>query len=210
MNKKKLLLIGGGGHCRSVLDSVLELNTYSEIGIVDNTDCSCLGVSVVGSDEDLPFLRDSGWSDAFITVGSIGDTTTRRRLFELVKGIGFGIPVIVDPSSVVARDVQILEGSYVGKRAVVNTGAHVGICSIINTGAIVEHDCVVSSYVHISPGAVICGHVTVGEDTHIGAGSVLRQSVSIGSRCMIGAGSVVVSNVKDNVKAYGNPCRIQE
>ena len=81
----KLLLIGGGGHCRSVLDSILSQASYKELGIVDWVDSSCLGISVVGNDDDLPKLFQAGWTDAFITVGSVGNTGLRRRLYELVK-----------------------------------------------------------------------------------------------------------------------------
>jgi len=33
--KKNILLIGGGGHCRSVLDTIFELNEYLKLGIID-------------------------------------------------------------------------------------------------------------------------------------------------------------------------------
>ena len=205
--RRKLLLIGGGGHFRSVLDSVLSLGLYGEVGIVDKEDVKILGVSVIGKDQDLPALFQQGWTNAFITVGSVGNTTVRRRLYEMIKKIGFTIPSIVDKTAIIAKGTQIGEGSFVGKNAVVNTGASLGCCSIINSGAIVEHDCSVGDFCHISPGTVLCGQVTVGSDTHIGAGSVVRQQISLGNNVLIGAGSVVLKDIPDGVTAYGNPCR---
>lgn len=79
---------------------------------------------------------------------------------------------------------------------------------IINTGAIVEHDCTIGNFVHVSPGCTLCGSVAVGENTHVGAGSVVRQQVQIGRNCLIGAGSVVVSSIPDGAEAYGNPCKV--
>ncbi len=207
---KKLLLIGGGGHCRSVLSSVLAVNTYQKIGIVDFNGSSLLGVDVVGRDEDLLRLKDEGWTDAFITVGSIGNTRLRRCLYQMVVNYGFAVPAVIDPTAIIAQDAIVTEGCYVGKGAMLNSGSQIGRCAIINTGAIIEHDCQIGEFVHISPGTVLCGQVTIGNDSHIGAGSVVRQLIQIGKNSLIGAGSVVVSDVPEGVKAYGNPCKVVE
>lgn len=204
----KLLLIGGGGHCHSILDSVISSGEYDEIGIVDKVECVYLGVKTIGNDDDLPYLFSKGWSNAFISVGSVGNTDIRRRLYEIIKRIGFHVPTIIDTSALVARDVTIGEGVYAGKRAVINSGSVLGNCSIINSGAIVDHDCKIGSFSHISPGTVLCGQVTIGDDSHIGAGTVVRQQITVGDRTLIGIGSVVVKDIGDNTKAYGNPCKV--
>lgn len=208
--KKKLLLIGGGGHCHSVLDSVLALCEYDEIGIIDSINSSCLGIPVVGADADIPSLKEEGWTDAFITVGSVGNTAIRRRLYEMVRNLGLSIPTIIDPTAVVARGTDVKEGSYIGKQAIINTNSSIGTCAIVNTGAIIEHDCVVGEFSHISPGTILCGQVTARNDSHIGAGTVVRQQIIIGARTLIGAGSVVIKDIPDGVKAYGNPCKVIE
>ena len=206
--KKRLLLIGGGGHCHSVLDSILASNDYDEIGIIDSIDNSVLGVSVVGTDDDIPRLMSEGWMEAFITVGSVGDTKLRRRLYEMIKNTGMNIPTIIDPTAVIAKGAKLSEGVYVGKKAVINTGSRIGSCVIINTGAVVEHDCFIGDFSHISPGTTVCGQVRVGNDSHVGAGSVVRQQINIGNDVLIGAGSIVVKDIPDNAKAYGNPCKV--
>ncbi len=209
--KKKLLLIGGGGHCRSVLDAVRKTGRYAEIGIVEkDRQAACPGVPVIGCDDDLPLLRKAGWSDAFVTVGSIGDTALRRRLHAMILALGFTIPVVIDPGAELAEDVRLSPGVFVGKRAVVNSGAVIGECAIVNTGALVEHDCVLGAFSHVSTGAVLCGGVVVGNDTHVGAGSVVRQYLEIGQRSVIGIGSVVTGNIPDDVVAYGVPCRVMK
>ncbi len=207
---KKILLIGGGGHCHSVLDSVLSLKEYDEIGIIDNTEHTYSGISVIGTDDDLPSLYKQGWTDAFIAVGSIGNTIIRRHLFEKAKAIGLTIPAIIDPTAIIGRLVNISEGVFVGKRAIINAGAKIHECAIINTGAIIEHDCEIGAFSHISPGSVLCGQVYIGHDSHLGAGSKVRQQIQIGDNSLIGIGSVVVKNIPSNVKAYGNPCRVVE
>ncbi len=207
---RRLLLLGGGGHCRSVIDCVVSLNKYDKVGIVDYVDSTYLGIPTVGTDDDLETLYHCGWMEAFVTVGSIGDTSTRHKLFKLIKQIGFNIPIIVDPSAVVSQGTLISEGTFIGKNAVVNTGTVIGECSIVNTGAIIEHDCFIGAFSHISPGTVLCGEVNVGANSHIGAGSVVKQKVIVGNDVLVGAGSVLLNDLPDRVIAYGNPCKVVE
>jgi sugar O-acyltransferase (sialic acid O-acetyltransferase NeuD family) len=204
---KGILLVGGGGHCKSVLDSLLELNEYAGIGIVDQKEHagrSVLGVPVIGCDDDLERLFHQGYSHAFVTIGNL---PIRMSLYDKLMEIGFQIPAIVDASAAVSGHAVIEEGVFVGKRSVVNAGCVVGKGAIINTGAIVEHDCRIGAFAHIAPGAVLSGEVVVGDHTHIGANAAVRQQVRIGSDSMIGMGSVVVQNIGSGVTAYGNPCR---
>ncbi len=206
---KRLLLIGGGGHCASILDSVLRSGQFEKVGIVDSNDqIERLGISVVGSDDDLQKLFDAGWTDAFVSVGSVGNVSIRRELYAKIKEIGFSIPSIIDPTSVIASDVDIAEGCFVGKSAVINSGARIGLCAIINTGAVVEHDCAVGDFCHVSPGSILLGGVHVGENTHVGSGSVVKQGIQIGSDTMIGQLSNVLSDISSEVTAYGNPCKV--
>jgi len=207
---KKIILIGGGGHCKSVLDSLLKLNEFSVIGIVDkkeNVGETVLGVRIIGCDQDLPHLFQDGFKQAFVTVGSVGSPQLRIKIFNLLTKIGFGIPNIVDPSAVVSNSATMAEGIYVGKNAVINAGAVIHTGVIINTGAIIEHDCSIGDYVHVSPGSVICGNVEISENTHIGAGCVIKQQLKIGPNSVIGMGSVVLSDIGANIIAYGNPCK---
>ena len=209
ISAKRLLLIGGGGHCKSVLDSLQQQELYTEYGIVDcEPDATFGGIPIIGKDEDLPRLLEEGWKDAFITGGSIGDSSVRNRLFEMIKLLGFNLPIIIDPSAIVAKDAIIGEGTFIGKSAIVNSRTIIGNCSIINSGAIIEHDCKIGNLCHVSTGASLCGGVRVGDYSHIGAGTVIRQCIAIGSNALIGIGSVVVKDIPDNAKAYGNPCRM--
>ena len=206
---KKLLMLGGSEHCGSVLDCVLAAGAYTDIGIVCSKPGKTVGgIASVGTYEDLPALFEAGWTEAYIAVGSVGYVAKRRALYDTLKGIGFHLATVIDPSAAVAEDAQIAEGAWIGKHAVVNIGCRIGTCAMINTGSIIEHGCTIGDFAHVSPGATLCGQVMVGNDTHVGAGSTVIQGVHIGSGVMIGAGSVVVRHIPDGVKAYGVPCRV--
>lgn len=200
------MLIGGGGHCISVLDCILSSREYDEIVIVDSNvqvNSKILGCPVVGDDRVLPELKKSGFDYAFITVGAIKSTKTRRKLYELARSLDFEFPVISDPSAVVSKNSNIGAGTFIGKDAVINAKASIGVQCIVNTGAIIEHECTVGSFSHISVGAILCGNCVIGSDSFIGAGSTLIQGITTGNKVIIGAGSTVLCNIDDNVTVSG-------
>lgn len=207
---KKILLVGGGGHCKSVLDSLIQSEQYSEISIIDkneNIGKHVHGISVIGCDDDLIKLYEDGYHYAFVTIGSIGDATHRIILFNKIQEIGFTVPNIVDSTSIISENVNLSYGIYVGKNAVINTGVTIGKGAIINTSSVIEHDCIVEQFSHIATGTVLCGEVHIGENTHIGASSVIKQRVKIGKNTTIGMGSVVLRDIASSIVAYGNPCK---
>ncbi len=209
---EKLLLLGAGGHCRSVL-ACLDQARYAQIGIVDqapNDGREIMGVPIVGGDDDLPRLQTEGFTSAFITLGSVGDPGNRMRLYRLAKALGFAFPTIIDATAIVAGGVQLGEGTWIGKGAIVNTGASLGACCIVNSGAVIDHDCCIGDFCHIAPGVTLSGNITVGSESHIGAGSTVIQNLSIGEKTVIGAGSVVTNNISASCVAFGNPCKVQQ
>lgn len=204
-----LLLMGGGGHCSAVIDSIC-IESYNKIGIIDKQSRlgeELSGVRFVGCDEDLNLLK-AEYDSAFISLGSIGDWRRRRILLENIELYGFHVPIITHLNAIISKNSQISRGVFAGPGCIINAYAKIGEMCIINTGCIVEHDCNIQSYVHIAPGAVLCGGVSIGIGSHIGAGSVIKEGVTIGKNSVIGIGSIVTSSVPDNVIAFGNPCKV--
>lgn len=205
-----IILIGGGGHCKSVIDSIIKSKTYNIVGILDLPDKveeEILGISIIGTDDQLEYYYKNGVKYAFLTVGSIGNVSLRRRLYTAALNIGYDFPSIIDNTAIVSDNVKIGCGSFIGKGVIINSDSIIGNHCIINTGAIIEHDCYIGDFCHIAPGATLSGSVTIGENSHIGTNSTVIQNVRIGENTLIGAGSVVIRNIGDNTKAYGNPCR---
>lgn len=201
-NMEDIVLLGCGGHARSVVDCIERNGKFNIAGFISNSmDNSFIyrDYRIIGNDDDLQKIYDSGIRYAFISIAYLGKGNIRDRLYEKLKKIGYRLPVIIDASAVVARDAQIEEGVFVGKNAVVNSNATIGKMAIINTAAIVEHDCQIGPFCHIAVSAVICGASKVGNNTLIGANATIIQSVDIGKDCIIGAGSIIKKNVDDNM-----------
>lgn len=211
--KKKLLLIGGGGHCKSILDTLYRCGVYHDIGIIEqklHVGHKVLDTPVIGTDGDLISLLRDGYTDAFISVGSIGDPTLRKKLHKKISDIGFFIPNIIDSSSYIGLDCHLGCGIFIGKNVVINASVTIGDAAIINTGAVIEHDCQIGDFVHIAPRAIICGDVCIGNNSHIGANSTIIQGTKIGNNVIIGISSAVVKSVPDFQKYCGVPARMMK
>jgi len=208
--KKELILIGGGGHAESIIDSILTMEEYRIVGILDGhkkIGTKILGVSIIGSDGDLKELYKKGIKNAVIAIGSIGNTGPRRKIYELCKETGYELPNIIDKSSVASKTIRMGDGNFIGKGVIINSGVVMGNACIINTGAILEHGCRIGDFVHIAPGSVLCGNVQIRTNAHIGAHSTIIQNITIGNDTMIGAGSLVLKNISPRQVAYGNPAK---
>lgn len=207
---KRMVLLGGGGHCKSVLDTLSKFPEFEIVGILDiesKVGDSILQTKIIGVDDDLFDLYLNGIDYAFITAGSIGNTDLRIRLYKKIKEVGIKTPNIIDDTAIISDNIVLGEGNFIGKGAIINSGVILGNNCIINTGAIIEHDCRIGDFCHVAPGSTLSGGVELGNNTHIGTNSTIIQNIKIGKNTLIGAGSVVIHNISDNAKAYGNPCK---
>ncbi len=210
---EKILLVGAGGHAKTIVDTLERQGKYQIVGFVDkapNQNEIYRGYSVIGTDDDLEALFHSGVHQAVISVGYLGKSAIRNQLYCKVKEIGYTLPVIVDDTAVLATDVIIGEGTYIGRNAVINAAAKIGRMCIINTGAIIEHECRVGDYAHVSVGGVLCGNVEIGEASFVGANATIIQDRKVGSQCIIAAGTVVINNIPEGVTVAGVPGQVKK
>lgn len=205
MNQKNLILLGGGGHCKSVID-VAESAGYNILGVFDmleDVDKPVLDYKVIGTDDDIP--QYIGRAEFIITVGFIKNPAIRIKLYNKVKEAGGKLATIVASTAHVSKYAVLGEGTVVMHRAVVNAGVQIKANCIINTFSNVEHDVVVGDQCHISTGAMINGDCKVGERCFIGSQSVLANGIKIGDDIIIGAGSVVRKSILQKGIYAGNP-----
>jgi len=205
--EREILLIGGGGHCKVVIDAIRKSGKFKIYGIIDpklRVNETILGVKVLGKDRMIPGLSKRGLKYAFVSIGSIGDCRARKRIDALLRREGFKLPVIVHPKAIIASDVEFGAGTFVAAGAIVNPGVRTGRNTIINTCSSVDHDCIIGDFVHIAPRATLSGAVRIGNETHVGTGAKIIQSLDIGERCIIGAGQTIRHDMSCGEKSYGN------
>lgn len=196
---KGLILVGGGGHCRSCIDVIEAGSIYAVSGIVDREPLQpdqLLGYPFLGTDSLLPELVNLH-RNALVTVGQINSPQPRMRLYALLRSVNAILPTIVSRHAYVSRHAQVGEGTVVFHGAIVNAAGEVGQNCIINSLALIEHDAVVGDHCHVSTGAIVNGGCSIGEGTFIGSGAVLHQGVRVGAACIIAAGAVVRADMPD-------------
>jgi len=196
----EVLLIGGGGHCRSCIDVIEAEGKYKIAGIVNQSGGSreqTLGYDVLGDDEDMPELLKKP-PNALITVGQIKSADLRRKLFEQVQRLGFVLPTIISPRAYVSKNASLGIGTIVMHDALVNTGAKIGNNCILNTKSLVEHDAIVEDHCHISTSGVVNGGTVIREKTFIGSNTITKEYITVGKNSFIGGGLRVVSDVREN------------
>lgn len=191
MNNKQLILLGGGGHCKSVIDAA-ESAGYTILGILDKPELvgtRILDYEIIGVDDDIPQYVDKA---AFvITVGQIKSPAIRQKLDGFVKQAGGKLATIVASDAYVSKYATLGEGTVVIHKAFVNAGAKIGRNCIINTMANIEHDCEIGDFCHISTGVMVNGDTKVGKNSFVGSGSVLYNGIAVKEDSIIPAGTVV-------------------
>jgi sugar O-acyltransferase (sialic acid O-acetyltransferase NeuD family) len=209
MTKREVVLIGGGGHCKSVIDVIEVENKFKIIGILDFNEYlgqKLFDYNYIGTDADYEFYIKKKIL-FLITIGHISNKNKRVSIFNSIKKNGGHFATIISPVSYVSKRSEIGEGSVIMHKSLINTGAKIGSNSIINTGAIVEHDAFIGNHSHISTNSTINGDCFVGEECFIGSGSVVKQSTKICNKVFIGAGTLVTKDIIDPGLYYGIPAK---
>lgn len=179
--KEKILLIGGGGHCKSVID-VIELEDKYEIaGIIDKKELigqKVLGYKIIAGDDDLGELFKK-YKYALVTVGHIRSNALRVKLLSLLEKIGYNLPIITSPLAYVSKHANVDNGTIIMHHALVNSDARIGKNCIINTKALIEHDVVIQDNCHISTATVINGGVVVKQNSFVGSNATTKEYIEV-------------------------------
>lgn len=206
--KKKIIIIGGGGHAKVLIHIIKKNKSFNIIGYIDPIDHGkILGVRYLGDDNKLFELFKNNITNAAIGIGQVDLNEKRIRITNKVKEIGYTIPPIISSKAVVNEDVQIDEGVQVFDGVIINSGSIIHSFSIINTNATIEHDCNVGKFCHIATSATICGGVEVDDKSMVGSGAVIVQYKKIASNVLIGSGGVVIKDIIEPGIYVGNPVR---
>ncbi len=198
--KKKIILVGAGGHGVSCVDVIEKDGEYKISGFIDEKRKNLSSkYKIIGSDKDLTRIRKTV-GNVLITVGQIKNLYIREQIFKKLLKLKFNLPVIVSPLAYVSKNSTIGIGTIIMHRAVINAKAKIGKNCIINTGAIIEHDVVIEDNCHISTGSIINGGAVIKSNSFIGSGTVVKQNIEIGKASLINAKKFIDSNLRDNSK----------
>jgi len=195
---KLIVLYGGGGHGKQIIDLLCYSHSLELIGILDDekeAGSEMMGVPILGGSDLLYELSMRGIRQAINGIGGITDPAQRKAAFDRLQSAGFTCPPIVHPVAFVEPSARIREGAQVFAQVYVGSECEVGFGCLINYGAILSHDCILGERVNISPGAMLAGGVRVGEGARIGMGVTINIGLTIGSGALVGNGATVKADV---------------
>lgn len=195
-----IIVYGGGGHGKAVIELIQAAGLYHLVGVVDDgleVGDRILDQEVLGGQKILRSLYRQGVGLAVNAVGGIGNLAARIQVFEKLAQVGFTCPSIVHPSAYVEKSARLSAGVQLFAQAYIGSDARIGYGCIVNTGAIVSHDCILGDYTNISPGAILAGEVVIGNSVLVGMGATINLRTRIGSGVRIGNSATVKSDVPD-------------
>lgn len=196
-----LIIYGGGGHAKSLIDLIRAEGKYIIAGILDDgiaPGTKVMDVPVLGGGALLNEIKVKGITKAINAVGGIGNIAPRLAVYQKLKAAGFSCPTVIHPRAYLEPGARVGEGGQLFFNAYIGSEVKIGFGCIVNTGAIISHDCVLGDYVNISPGAILAGAVTVKERSLIGMGVTINLHVTIGAGSRIGNSAVIKADVPDN------------
>ena len=190
--KPNIILIGGGGHCVSVIDVIENDNKFNILGILDSNikENNVLGYKILGGDNLIPKLVNEN-TYFLITVGQIKSYSTRKKIAEILIENKAKLATIISTLAYVSKHATIGEGSIIMNGAVVNAKSIIGKNCIINTKSNVEHGVSIGDFCHLSTCAVINGDSVIESGTFIGSNATISNDVSIKENSIISAGKFI-------------------
>jgi len=206
---KDLIIIGSGGHARSVIDAAIAAKKLSIYGVLDvnfevNKNEKILGVPILGG---LQYLEKISPNNAVVFL-AIGDNKARKRISTIIEECGFKSVNIVHPKAYISEYAVLGNGNFIGAFSNIGPYARIGNYCIVNTLANIEHEVTVGDFCQFGPSSVVCGRSSIDENVFIGAGSRIIDKISISNGVIIGAGAVVVKSIAEyNSKYVGIPAR---
>lgn len=205
--KKRLAILGCGGHGTVVADIATVVGGWEEIVFFDDRfehKKQVFEFAVLGALNGV-FAKETEDHDFFV---ALGDASLRLQWISKLRNSGRHLVTLIHPSTSLSKRSSIGEATLLKPYSVVDAGVSIGQGCIINSGSTISHGCIVGDGVHVCPGVNIAGDVSVGNQTWVGIGASTKQGVKIGEKVIIGAGAVIIDDIPDDVTVVGNPARI--
>lgn len=192
----RLLIVGAGGHGRSLADAVLQGGQYQLAGFVDDGWArlgQVWGLPVLGGSEALMEFREH----ATHAIVAIGNNSVRAALHVRLLAAGFDLATVVHHRAVVSPRATLGRGCAVMAGAIVGTEASLGDGVIVNSGAVVDHHCQVSDFAHLGVGACMAGGAVLGRGAWMQAGAALGYGMRLDPDQVLAHGLVSAREVKN-------------
>ena len=187
---RRLIIIGGGGHARSVAEAALLSGAFEVAGFLDDAFPKMAKVwdfPVLGTTVDIEKYR------VFAEVGvvAIGNNELREVLCGQLRTAGFELTTVIHPRAIVSPTAAVDAGCMIMAGAIIGTEAQLGSGVVVNCGAVVDHHCRVEDFGHLGVHAAMAGSSVLGRGAWMQARSALGYGVRIDAGVVLAPGEVV-------------------
>ena len=189
---EKIVLIGGGGHCKSVIDIINLEGKFQIVGIIDSIlpiGSSILGYKILGDDSYIEKVIGEV-NNFHITVGQIRTNTIRIKLAKILIDLGAFLPNIISPLAYISPYSKLGYGNTIMHRVTIQAACEIGNFNILNDHALIEHDVKIGNFCHLATSSTINGNVSIEDDSFIGSGAVIIQGSVIKRDTFVKANSL--------------------
>jgi len=209
MMNKRLILVGGGGFGRELINWSLDVAQAglgpSITAFIDDNPAALDGfdyhLEYLGSiDQYLPQPQD-------LFLMSIGDPTSKQKIYQNLISRGAVFSQLIHPTAVIAGSAKLGEGVVVCPFALVSADAVVGKMVAINVSSSVGHEVVLSDFCTLSAHVDLMGSVQIGKSVFFGSGARVLPKVTVKSRARIGAGALIMRTVAEESIMYAQPAK---
>lgn len=199
MHRNKLIIIGCGGHAKSVADVALFRDPALDIIFVDD--------NAKNNERILNYhvVKKYNITNEQVII-AIGDNIKRTTIGQFYYK---NLTSIVSSTAYVSTNSKIHNGVFVAHNATIGTLSEIRDFSLINTAASLDHECSIGKGSSVGPNCTLCGNVTVGDNVFIGAGTIIKDKINICDNVIIGAGSIILKNITEPGTYYGNPVKLK-
>jgi sugar O-acyltransferase (sialic acid O-acetyltransferase NeuD family) len=187
---KRILIVGAGGHGRSLAEAVHAGGEFVLAGFLDDAYPELdrvWNLPVLGKVADA--IRCHG--DADFVIVAIGNNAVRQSVAKELLAAGFSLASVVHPLAIVSPTAVIGRGSAIMAGAIVGTEARLGEGVIVNCAAVVDHHCRVGDFGHLGVNAAMAGGSVLGSQAWMQAGSSLGYGVKIDDARVLAPGEAV-------------------
>lgn len=211
---KNILILGTGGNCIDILDTINEINkvthqkVYECIGFLDDDTQKWgkefYGVKVLGS-----LTSAEQYPDCFF-VNGIGSTSNFWKKRDIIAKTNICLErfeTIIHPTAAVSQMATLGYGTVIFQQVTITSNVTVGHHIVILPNTVVSHDDVIGDYTCIAGGVCVSGDVKIGQSCYLGTNCAIMSEVTLGNYCLIGMGSVVLNDVSENSVMVGNPAK---
>ncbi|MEG1127665.1 MAG: acetyltransferase [Comamonas sp.] len=171
----RLLIVGAGGHGKSVAEAALASGSFTLSGFLDDQAKNVWEFPVFGGTQDMAAWREA----ADVAIVAIGNNLLRQQLQQQLMQAGYTLTSVIHPRATVSPSAELGVGSAIMAGSIIGTEAKLGVGVIVNSGAVVDHNCVVGNYGHLGVASAMAGGTQLGAGAWMQAGAALGCGVEV-------------------------------